>query len=141
MATALRLRQDVAEHIDLYCYIYKVVARALGSDYALASSSAFYYTSSTVAAEVFTGAPAPVVPTPLLSGILWEDAIGEVFVNLVVNSDLFLLLGLSVAFSLVVTAILVVVVRDLVGITAVALVSIAAFLHSSNDWDDDCRTP
>ncbi len=41
VATALRLRQDVAEHIDLYCYIYKVVARVLGLDYALASSSGF----------------------------------------------------------------------------------------------------
>ncbi len=50
---------------NMYCCIYKVLARALGSDYALASSSGFplHY-----AAEVFTGAPAPgtpVVPTPL----------------------------------------------------------------------------
>ncbi len=29
------------QNIDLYCYIYKVVARTLGSDYALASSSGF----------------------------------------------------------------------------------------------------
>ncbi len=39
---------------NMYCCIYKVLARVLGSDYALASSSGFplHY-----AAEVFTGAP------------------------------------------------------------------------------------
>ncbi len=66
VATALRLRHDVAEHVLLH--FYKVLARALGSDYALASSSGFplHY-----AAEVFKGAPAPgvpVVPTPLHNG-------------------------------------------------------------------------
>ncbi len=48
----------------LYCYVYKVVARALGSDYALASSSVFPLHVINCCSGSFNGGT-PVVPTPL----------------------------------------------------------------------------
>ncbi len=58
--------------IDLYCYIYKVVARALGSDYALASSSGFPLHVLNCCSGSFHGGASPRRPRGSYATVRWN---------------------------------------------------------------------